>query len=73
MSSPRVHIQKQLSRRYGGKDYAKWLVVIPPNVVDKLGWGEGGRSWKLASRVTNSSSSAPANPREAPDGTQTEW
>jgi bifunctional DNA-binding transcriptional regulator/antitoxin component of YhaV-PrlF toxin-antitoxin module len=36
-----VHLQKQLSRRYGGKDYAKWLVVIPPNVVDKLGWAEG--------------------------------
>ena len=36
-----MKLQKQLSRRYGGKDYAKWLVVIPPNVVDKLGWAEG--------------------------------
>lgn len=36
-----MKLQKQLSRRYGGKDYAKWLVVIPPNVVDKLGWNEG--------------------------------
>ncbi len=36
-----MKLQKQLSRRYGGKDYAKWLVVIPPNVVDKLGWTEG--------------------------------
>jgi hypothetical protein len=36
-----VKLQKQLGRRYGGKDYAKWLVVIPPNLVDKLGWSEG--------------------------------
>jgi hypothetical protein len=36
-----VKLQKQLSRRYRGKDYAKWLVVIPPSVVDKLGWAEG--------------------------------
>ncbi len=23
------------------KDYSKWLLVIPPEVVDKLGWKEG--------------------------------
>lgn len=40
-TSRAVKLQKQLGRRYGGKDYAKWLVVIPPNLVDKLGWAEG--------------------------------
>jgi len=36
-----VKLQKHLSRRYRGKDYPKWLVVIPPKVVEDLGWEEG--------------------------------
>lgn len=36
-----MKLQKHLSRRYRGKDYPKWLVVIPPKVVEDLGWEEG--------------------------------
>jgi len=36
-----VRLQKQLSRRFGGKEYAKWVVVLPPRVVRELGWKEG--------------------------------
>ncbi len=36
-----MKLQKQLSRRYNGKDYPKWLVIIPPGVVKELGWQEG--------------------------------
>lgn len=36
-----VRLQKQLSRRFRGKNYAKWVVVLPPRVVGQLGWQEG--------------------------------
>jgi antitoxin component of MazEF toxin-antitoxin module len=36
-----VKLQKQLSRRFAGKDYAKWVVVLPPRIVRELGWKEG--------------------------------
>ncbi len=37
----RVKLQKQLSRRVGNEEYAKWVVVIPPEQIEKLGWDEG--------------------------------
>jgi hypothetical protein len=36
-----VRLQKQLSRRFRGKEYAKWVVVLPPRIVRELGWKEG--------------------------------
>jgi len=36
-----VRLQRQLNRRAKGKEYSKWLVVIPPDMVEKLGWREG--------------------------------
>ncbi len=36
-----VKLQKQLSRHFGGKEYAKWVVVLPPKLVSALGWAEG--------------------------------
>lgn len=36
-----MRLQKQLSRRVRGKEYPKWLVVIPPKVIEELGWKEG--------------------------------
>src|SRR2546425_8535785 len=36
-----VRLQKQLSRRFGGKEYVKWVVVLPPRIVKQLGWKEG--------------------------------
>ncbi len=36
-----MRLQRSLSRRYHGKDYAKWIIVIPPKQVRELGWEEG--------------------------------
>jgi len=38
---PKTKLQKQLSRKAKGKEYAKWVLVIPPPLVKKLNWGEG--------------------------------
>jgi len=36
-----VKLQKQLNRRLGGTEYAKWVIVLPPRIVEDLGWREG--------------------------------
>ena|GEM_PF-2626719 len=36
-----MHLQKQKTRRVNGKDYFRWIVVIPPKRVRELGWKEG--------------------------------
>lgn len=36
-----MRLQKQLSRKFKGKDYSKWIVVIPPEKINKLNWKEG--------------------------------
>lgn len=36
-----MHLQKQLSKRVGKKEYAKWVIVIPPEKIKEMGWGEG--------------------------------
>jgi len=36
-----VRLQRQLSRRFGGKAYPKWVIVLPPKLVKELGWKEG--------------------------------
>ena len=36
-----MKLQKQLSRHFGGKEYSKWVVVLPPKLVKALGWAEG--------------------------------
>jgi antitoxin component of MazEF toxin-antitoxin module len=38
---PKTKLQKQLSRKVGNKEYAKWVLVIPPSVIYKLDWNEG--------------------------------
>jgi hypothetical protein len=48
----RVKLQKQLSRRYGGKAYPKWVLVLPPKLVRELAWNEGT---ELEARVEGSS------------------
>ena len=35
-----MHLQKQQSRVYKGKEYSKYLIVIPTKDVEKLGWSE---------------------------------
>ena len=36
-----MKLQKQLSRRVGETTYEKWIIVIPPSKIEKLGWKEG--------------------------------
>ncbi len=51
-----MKLQKQLSRQFAGREYAKWVIVLPPKVVKELGWREGqelaaeieGRSLRIA-------------------------
>lgn len=41
-----------MTREIGGKEYFKWVIVIPPNRIEKLGWKEG---MKLESSTTENS------------------
>lgn len=36
-----MKLQKQLSRKYDGKDYPKYVVTIPPKNIEQAGWKEG--------------------------------
>ncbi len=36
-----MKLQKQLSRKVGNDEYAKWVVVIPPEKIKESGWKEG--------------------------------
>jgi len=36
-----MRLQKQLGRRVGNKEYAKWVLVIPPEKVEESGFKEG--------------------------------
>jgi bifunctional DNA-binding transcriptional regulator/antitoxin component of YhaV-PrlF toxin-antitoxin module len=36
-----MKLQKQLSRKYGGKEYPKWVIIVPPKRIKELGWEEG--------------------------------
>jgi bifunctional DNA-binding transcriptional regulator/antitoxin component of YhaV-PrlF toxin-antitoxin module len=35
-----MQLQKQNSRVYKGKEYSKYVIVIPPKDVERLGWNE---------------------------------
>lgn len=36
-----MKLQKQLSRKCEDKEYAKYVVVIKPKLIEKLGWRDG--------------------------------
>ena len=36
-----MKLQKQLSRKYGNKEYPKWVIIVPPKQIDALQWKEG--------------------------------
>lgn len=36
-----MKLQKQLSRKVGDKEYSKYVVVFPPEIVEKSGFKEG--------------------------------
>jgi bifunctional DNA-binding transcriptional regulator/antitoxin component of YhaV-PrlF toxin-antitoxin module len=33
-----MQLQKRLSRIYKGKEYSKYVIIIPPKDIEKLGW-----------------------------------
>ncbi|MBS3138147.1 AbrB/MazE/SpoVT family DNA-binding domain-containing protein [Candidatus Woesearchaeota archaeon] len=41
-----MYLQKQLSKRIGDKEYAKYVLVIPPKVIHQLKW-KGGEKLEL--------------------------
>ena len=36
-----MKLQKQLSRKVGNTKYAKWVLVVPPAIIEELSWKEG--------------------------------
>ncbi len=36
-----LKLQKRLNRKVGDKEYSKWVVVLPTEEIDELGWFEG--------------------------------
>lgn len=37
----KMRLQKQLSNRIGKKEYPKYVIIVPPKVIDELKWKEG--------------------------------
>ena len=36
-----MRLQKRFNRKVGNKEYSKWVVVLPNDKVQELGWKEG--------------------------------
>ena len=36
-----MRLQKRFNRKVGDKEYSKWIVVLPNDKVQELGWKEG--------------------------------
>jgi hypothetical protein len=36
-----MRLQKQLSRKVGNVEYAKWVIVVSPEIIKGLEWKEG--------------------------------
>ena len=36
-----MRLQKQLSRKVGNKEYAKYVIVVPPKIIEALEWKDG--------------------------------
>ena len=36
-----MKLQKQLSRKVGSTEYAKYVLVVKPELIEKLGWKAG--------------------------------
>jgi bifunctional DNA-binding transcriptional regulator/antitoxin component of YhaV-PrlF toxin-antitoxin module len=36
-----MKLQKRFNRRVGEKEYSKWVIVLPQEKVEELGWKEG--------------------------------
>jgi len=38
-----MKLQKQLSRKVDGKEYPKYVLVIPPKIIKQLNWRTGDK------------------------------
>lgn len=36
-----MKLQKQVTREIEGKEYHKWVIIIPPEQIERLNWEEG--------------------------------
>jgi hypothetical protein len=36
-----LKLQRQVTREIEGKEYYKWVIIIPPEQIEGLGWREG--------------------------------
>ena len=36
-----MRLQKRFNRKVADKEYSKWIVTLPPEEVEQLGWKEG--------------------------------
>jgi hypothetical protein len=36
-----MRLQKRFNRKVGDREYSKWMIVLAPEDVEKLGWSEG--------------------------------
>ncbi len=45
-----MRLQKNVSRKIGKTEYAKWVINIPPRIIEALGWKEGD---ELESEIDN--------------------
>ncbi len=36
-----MKLQKRFNRKVGSKEYSKWVIIIPPEDVEKLRWKDG--------------------------------
>ena len=36
-----MKLQKRFNRKVAGKQYSKWVVVLPNDKVEQVGWKEG--------------------------------
>ena len=45
-----MRLQKQLSRKVGNKEYAKYVIVVPPKTIEALEWKDEAKENKLIIR-----------------------
>jgi hypothetical protein len=38
---PKTKLQKQSSRKKNSKEYAKYVIVLPTEIIDQLQWAKG--------------------------------
>ena len=36
-----MKLQKRFNRKVGEKEYSKWVIILPQEKVEELGWKEG--------------------------------